>query len=77
MKTKNAKANPETTDNELKKIEATGDALVAAGFETKAESDESNEFERRVMGIPSRECPNCGAEVSRNQRRCGDCEVRL
>lgn len=63
--------------DELKKIEATGDALVDAGFETAAEAEASNEFEARVMGISLRECGCCGAEVGRNQRRCGDCGSRL
>jgi predicted nucleic acid-binding Zn ribbon protein len=62
---------------ELLEIEARGDEMVAAGFESERDAEESNEFERRVMGIPSRECPCCGAEVSRNQRRCGDCDTRL
>ncbi|MFA6240406.1 MAG: hypothetical protein WC655_05735 [Candidatus Hydrogenedentales bacterium] len=61
----------------IEQIEATGDAEVAAGFVTRAEADASNLFEQRVLGVPSRECPNCGEEYARGQRRCGLCETRL
>ena len=68
---------PIEPNDELKKIEADEDALVAAGFATRQEARDSSEWAARVMGIPLRECPHCGAEISRNQRRCGCCECSL
>lgn len=61
----------------LEDIERRGDQLVASGFETEVDAEESNAFEARVMGIPQRECPVCGAEVGRYQKRCGDCDSSL
>ena len=66
-----------TVPPELRALEARSDALVDAGHETPEEAAESDAFEARVMGIPQRECPTCGAEFGRNQRRCGDCGERL
>jgi hypothetical protein len=65
------------TSTELARVEAVGDAMVDAGLETRREAEESNEFERRVMGYEGHTCSTCGEEVGRNQRRCGLCGVRL
>jgi hypothetical protein len=66
-----------TTSKEMAKVESVGDAMVEAGLETRQEAEESNEFERRVMGYEAHTCSNCGEEVGRNQRRCGLCGCRL
>lgn len=62
---------------ELEKIEETGDLLIAEGVESERGAEESNEFERRIMGIPGRECKNCGEEYLRGQKRCGLCGEKL
>ena len=67
----------EKMKTELEKLEERSDMLVAEGCETQAAAAESDAFERRVCGIPSRECKNCGEEVGRNQRTCNLCGCRL
>lgn len=62
---------------ELKKVEAEADELVAGGFETRQDADESTLFEQRGLGIPGHVCSNCGEEVTREQRRCGLCGCKL
>ena len=55
-----------------------GDLEPPAGAKCRTRSGFRSWLRRNVkLTIPSRECPLCGAEVSRRQKRCGDCGARL